>query len=85
MAIFTTIESPYAIFLSVFLALSVAAVRYRWSAIPVLGVVVNLYLIAGLGAANWIRFGIWCAIGLLVYALYGYHHSRRRSESFSSS
>jgi amino acid transporter len=76
---------PYAIFLSVFLALSVAAVRYRWSAIPVLGVVVNLYLIAGLGAANWIRFGIWCAIGLLVYALYGYHHSRRRSESFSSS
>lgn len=76
---------PYAIFLSVFLALSAAAVRYRWSAIPVLGVVVNLYLIAGLGAANWIRFGIWCAIGLLVYALYGYHHSRRRSESFSSS
>ena len=76
---------PYAIFLSVFLGLSAAAVRYRWSAIPVLGVVVNLYLIAGLGAANWIRFGIWCAIGLLVYALYGYHHSRRRSESVSSS
>lgn len=70
---------PYAIFLMVFLGLSTAAVRYRWSAIPVLGVVVNLYLIAGLGAANWIRFGIWCLIGLLVYACYGYHYSRRRS------
>jgi amino acid transporter len=70
---------PYAIFLMVFLGLSTAAVRYRWSAIPALGVVVNLYLIAGLGAANWIRFGIWCLIGLLVYTCYGYHYSRRRS------
>lgn len=68
---------PYVCFLIVFLGLSAASVRFRWSAIPVLGVVVNLYLIAGLGAANWIRFGIWCLIGLLIYALYGYHHSNR--------
>lgn len=67
---------PYAIFLAVFLGLSTASIQYRWSAIPVLGVVVNLYLIAGLGAENWIRFGIWCVIGLLIYALYGYHNSR---------
>jgi APA family basic amino acid/polyamine antiporter len=69
---------PYAIFLAVFLGLSSATIRYRWSAIPVLGVVVNLYLIAGLGAENWIRFGIWCLIGLLIYAFYGYHNSRYR-------
>ena len=69
---------PYLIFLSVFLGLSVAAIRYRWSAIPVLGVVINLYLIAGLGALNWTWFSIWCLIGLLVYTCYGYHHSRRR-------
>lgn len=72
---------PYACFLLVFFGLSLATVRFRWSAIPVLGVVINLYLIAGLGAANWIRFGIWCLIGLLVYALYGYHHSKRRSNN----
>jgi len=76
---------PYAIFLLVFLGLSAATVRYRWSAIPVLGVVVNLYLIAGLGAANWIRFGIWCLIGLLVYACYGYYHSQRRLDESNGS
>lgn len=69
---------PYVIFLVVFAALSVASVRYRWSAIPVLGIVVNLYLIAGLGAANWIRFAAWCSLGLIVYGLYGYHNSVRR-------
>jgi amino acid transporter len=69
---------PYTIFLLVFLGMSIAAIRYRWSAIPVLGVVINLYLIAGLGALNWTWFSIWCLLGLLVYACYGYHHSRRR-------
>jgi amino acid transporter len=70
---------PYLIFFLVFGGLTVAAFRNRWSAIPALGIVVNLYLIAGLGVANWIRFGIWCAIGLLVYALYSYHHSKIRN------
>lgn len=69
---------PYLVFFAVFAALTIAAYRYRWSAIPVLGVVVNLYLIAGLGAANWIRFGVWCIIGLVVYAAYSFHHSKLR-------
>lgn len=70
---------PYLFFYAVFTGLTVASIRYRWSAIPVLGIIVNLYLIAGLGAANWARFGIWCAIGLLVYAFYSYHHSSMRN------
>lgn len=69
---------PYLIFFVVFAGLTVAAYYRRWSAIPTLGIVVNLYLIAGLGAANWIRFGLWCAVGLLVYGLYSYHHSNLR-------
>jgi basic amino acid/polyamine antiporter, APA family len=69
---------PYLIFYAIFAAMTVGAVRYRWSTIPVLGVVVNLYLVAGLGAANWIRFGGWCAAGVLVYAFYSFHNSRRR-------
>jgi basic amino acid/polyamine antiporter, APA family len=69
---------PYLVFFAVFAALTIAAFRYRWSAIPVLGVVVNLYLIAGLGAANWIRFGVWCVIGLVVYVAYSFHHSKLR-------
>ena len=42
------------------------------SLIPVTGLSCNLYLITELGLTNWIRFGIWLAIGLAIYFLYGY-------------
>jgi len=29
-----------------------------------------------LGISNWIGFGIWLLIGLVVYFLYGYKHSK---------
>jgi APA family basic amino acid/polyamine antiporter len=32
----------------------------------------------GLDALTWLRFIIWFAVGLLVYALYGYRHSLLR-------
>jgi hypothetical protein len=31
-----------------------------------------------LGAATWWRLGIWTVIGILVYVLYGYQHSKVR-------
>lgn len=37
------------------------------------------YLISGLSLPTWIRFVVWFAIGLLVYALYGFRHSRLRA------
>jgi len=46
--------------------------------IPVLGVITNLYLIAGLGAINWLLFLGWCSVGLAVYFLYGFWNSRLR-------
>jgi len=48
------------------------------------------YLLPGIGAASciflafylpggsWMRFGIWLAIGLVIYVTYGYKHSRLR-------
>jgi basic amino acid/polyamine antiporter, APA family len=34
------------------------------------------YLMSFLGLINWIRFGIWLVLGLVIYFLYGIRHSR---------
>ena len=44
--------------------------------IPILGVLSCSYLMLQLGAHTWIAFGTWMVIGLIVYFLYGYSHSR---------
>ena len=33
----------------------------------------------GLPYQAWERFGIWLVIGVVIYVLYGYRHSRLRS------
>jgi APA family basic amino acid/polyamine antiporter len=38
---------------------------------PALGIAFCLYLMLGLGVVNWIRFGLWLVIGLLIYHHYG--------------
>ena len=67
---------PYLTFYIVFLVMSILTWRKNWSVIPVLGVITNLYLIAGIGHWNWLRFVVWCVIGLVVYYLYGLRRSR---------
>ena len=42
------------------------------------GAAACLYLITGLQVATWIRYGVWFAAGVLVYALYGLRNSRLR-------
>lgn len=42
------------------------------SLIPVIGLSCNFYLITELGLTNWLRFGIWLGLGLVIYFLYGY-------------
>jgi len=44
-------------------------------ATPVLGILFCLGLMHGLGRTNWIRFGVWLAIGLVIYYFYSRHHS----------
>ena len=43
---------------------------------PLLGIAFSLWLVTQLQAATWIRFAVWFAIGLLIYAFYGYRHSK---------
>ena len=49
--------------------------------VSVLGIVVCGAMIYGLGWTNWLRLGIWLAIGLVFYFGYGRHHSLLQKES----
>ncbi|HEY8051478.1 MAG: amino acid permease [Steroidobacterales bacterium] len=43
------------------------------------GALVCGYMMYSLGVATWWRLGIWTVIGVLVYVLYGYQHSKLRA------
>jgi len=43
-----------------------------------LGILACLFVMAGLPRQAWERFGIWLVIGAIIYAAYGYRHSRLR-------
>lgn len=42
------------------------------------GALSSIYLITGLSVPTWARFGIWFALGIAVYAAYGYRKSNLR-------
>ena len=44
--------------------------------LPILSVLASLYLMLNLTAETWVRFAVWMAVGLLVYAVYGRRRSR---------
>lgn len=62
-------------------ALMVASIFKQWSFIPLLGVLINLYLMSELGVTNWLRFLIWLAVGLVIYFTFGRKHSKMRREN----
>jgi len=45
----------------------------------VFGGVGCLYMMSGLDALTWERFGIWFLVGIAIYAAYGYRNSRLRA------
>ena len=51
------------------------------------GITTCLYLMDGLPWVTWERFGVWLLCGLVLYFVYGYHHSalnRRRDPATSA-
>ncbi|MGN7824494.1 amino acid permease [Chitinophaga sp. 22536] len=54
-----------------------SAVR-KLSLIPVLGLLSCFYLMTEIALKNWIVFSIWLVIGLSIYFLYSYRHSKLR-------
>lgn len=50
----------------------------KLSLIPLLGLSSCLYLLTGMTHDNWFWFGVWFAIGLVIYFGYGYQKSKLR-------
>jgi len=69
-------KSLILIFWAVWIILAIMAFKYNFSLLPVIGILINLYLMTELGTSNWVIFLIWLAIGLVVYFFYGYKHSK---------
>ncbi|MBA4121130.1 MAG: amino acid permease [Acidobacteria bacterium] len=67
---------PYFVFVLFSLAMTILCFVKRLSLIPVLGIIFCTYLMTELGITNWTRFAIWLLIGLAVYFLYSYKHSK---------
>ena len=67
---------PMWIFMILCVVIGYFCVTKNLSLIPVLGLLSCLYMMCELGISNWIGFGVWLLIGLVVYFLYGYKHSK---------
>lgn len=67
---------PFWIFVLITLVLTVLAFTKNLSLIPLLGLISCLYMMSELGISNWIGFGIWLVVGLLVYFLYSKKNSK---------
>jgi len=52
-------------------------VKFVWP-VATAGAAACIYTMKGLPTHAWERFGIWLVVGLLIYFLYGYRHSRLR-------
>jgi APA family basic amino acid/polyamine antiporter len=67
---------PMWIFFFICCAITYYCIKKNLSLIPVMGLTSCLYMMCELGISNWIGFGIWLIIGLVVYFCYGFKHSK---------
>ncbi len=69
-------QIPFLVFVLAWMIMSYLSFRKQLSALPTLGLLINLYLMTQLGIDNWTLFGVWLVIGLVVYFGYGSKHSK---------
>jgi basic amino acid/polyamine antiporter, APA family len=75
-----TLNVSSIIFWLVCIMLSTFAFIKNWSLIPLMGLTTCMYLLTGMTLSNWLWFFGWLGIGLIIYLLYGYKHSKLASE-----
>lgn len=68
------------VYIAVNLVLCLLTFIKNLSLIPLIGLSSCLYLLTGMSHENWFWFGVWFAIGLVIYFLYGYRNSKLNRE-----
>jgi APA family basic amino acid/polyamine antiporter len=48
---------------------------------PLIGTALCIFLMKYLDGLTWLRFAVWLVIGMAIYALYGFRHSKLRSQT----
>jgi amino acid transporter len=71
---------PMLVFFTLCVVMTFLAFTKKLSLIPLLGLVSCCYLLTGMGVSNWMWFGLWLLIGLVIYFLYGYKKSKLNKE-----
>lgn len=72
---------PMVLFIILCIVMCVLAFLKNLSLIPLLGLVSCCYLLTGMAVSNWMWFGCWLVIGLVIYFAYSIKHSKlNRSE-----
>nr|WP_315169802.1 amino acid permease [uncultured Flavobacterium sp.] len=72
---------PMWIFLFSLIGLCVWAYKQNLSLIPLLGLICCLYMMAELSVWNWIYFGVWLLIGLVIYFSFSRKNSKLNTET----
>lgn len=72
------------ILLLVLISCQPTAARYDTFAVPFIpwlpgiSIIINMYLVVMLDVMTWVRFGVWIALGLIIYFSYGMKNSVER-------
>ncbi|MCC6816367.1 MAG: amino acid permease [Saprospiraceae bacterium] len=72
---------PMWIWIITVLVLTLFSFLKNLSLIPIMGVISCLYMMAQIPLHNWIGFGVWLLVGLIIYFSYGYWNSRLAKSS----
>lgn len=74
---------PFFLFGITFLITTILTFIKNYSIIPVMGFLCCSYLLSESGTTNWERFLVWLIVGLVLYFVYGYKHSKLGKGSLS--
>jgi APA family basic amino acid/polyamine antiporter len=67
---------PFWIFFIVCIIMTVLSITKNLSLIPLLGLISCCYLLTGMAVSNWMWFGVWLVIGLVIYFAFSYKNSK---------